>query len=124
MANFTQLNLDNPAPKSHKNIQDIFATEKVLFCSGVLAIAAISGILLLVANGCSRGSRSVGVNPEPATRKATSSTPATNRRKISPAWAPSRPPSSNPAPSPWRPSSSPVLLTRAPTSLPPSSASA
>jgi hypothetical protein len=66
MANFTQLNLDNPAPKSHKNIQDIFATEKVLFCSGVLAIAAISGILLLVANGCSRGSRSVGVNPEPA----------------------------------------------------------
>lgn len=66
MANFTQLHLGNNSPKSNKNIKDIFATEKILFCSGVLAIAAISGILLLVSNGCSKGSpKSTVVNSEP-----------------------------------------------------------
>ncbi|HMK21289.1 MAG TPA: hypothetical protein VK466_03090, partial [Terriglobales bacterium] len=66
MANFTQLNLGNNSPKSSKNIKDIFATEKVLFCTGVLAIAAISGILLIVTNGCSKGSpKSASVNSEP-----------------------------------------------------------
>jgi hypothetical protein len=66
MANFTQLHLSNDPQKSDKNIKDIFATEKFLFGTGVLAIAAISGTLLLVTNGCSKGSpKSATVNSEP-----------------------------------------------------------
>jgi hypothetical protein len=67
MANFTQLHLNNNPQKSDKKIKNIFATEKALFGAGVLAIATISGVLLLVTNGCSKGSsRAAVVNSEPA----------------------------------------------------------
>jgi cell division septation protein DedD len=65
MANFTQLHLSNNSQKSDKNIKDIFATEKFLFGTGVLAIAVISGILLLVTDGCSKSSKSAAMNSEP-----------------------------------------------------------
>ena len=65
MANFTQLHLNNNPQKSDKKVRDIFATEKALFGAGVLAIATISGVLLLVTNGCSKGSSKV-VNSEAA----------------------------------------------------------
>ena len=67
MANFTQLHLNNNPQKSDKKVKDIFATEKALFGAGVLAIATISGVLLLVTNGCSKGSsRAAVVNSEAA----------------------------------------------------------
>lgn len=67
MANFTQLHLNNNPQKSDKQIKEIFATEKALFGAGVLAIATISGVLLLVTNGCSKGSsKTAVVSSEPA----------------------------------------------------------
>ena len=67
MANFTQLHLNHNPEKSDKKIKDIFATEKALFGAGVLAIATISGVLLLVTNGCSKGSsKAAVVSSEPA----------------------------------------------------------
>jgi hypothetical protein len=66
MANFTQLHLSNSPQKSDKNKKDPLSKEKALFGAGVLAIAAISGTLLLITNGCSKGSpKSASVNSEP-----------------------------------------------------------
>ena len=80
MANFTQLHLGNNPQKSDKNIKDIFATEKALFGAGIVAIAAISGTLLLVTNGCSKGStKNAVVNSEhvnPITPSAITPSPA------------------------------------------------
>ena len=59
MANFTQLHLGNNTPQqpAQKN-QDKkpFSKEKVLFGAGLLAVTVMSGVFLLITNGCSKGS--------------------------------------------------------------------
>lgn len=80
MANFTQLHLSNNPQKSDKSKKDPLSKEKALFGAGILAIATISGTLLLITNGCSKGSpKSASVNSEPVspiTQNAIVPTPA------------------------------------------------
>jgi hypothetical protein len=95
MANFTQLHLDNNPEKSDKKIKDIFATEKALFGAGILAIAAISGTLLLVTNGCSKGSpKSALMNSEPVSPL----TPSAIVPSPAPSVAVAQPPAVTPKP--------------------------
>jgi hypothetical protein len=62
MANFTQLHLSNksqePSQKDRTNNgpsnQDL-SRQKVLFGSGLLAVTVLSGVFLLITNGCSKG---------------------------------------------------------------------
>ncbi len=96
MANFTQLHLGNNSPedraKSNQGNQakNSLSREKTLFGAGLLAITAMSGVFLLIANGCSKGSSKAApvsleqpgsmnqnaVNPAPVV--ATVQTPAVN----------------------------------------------
>jgi hypothetical protein len=61
MANFTQLHLGNnnsPEQPAHKNQQEKkpISKEKALFGAGLLAVTVMSGVFLLITNGCSKGS--------------------------------------------------------------------
>ena len=60
MANFTQLHLGNNSPQhpAHKNPQEkkSLSKEKALFGAGLLAVTVMSGVFLLITNGCSKGS--------------------------------------------------------------------
>jgi hypothetical protein len=58
MANFTQLHLGNnnsPQQPAHKEKKPL-SKEKVLFGAGLLAVTVMSGVFLLITNGCSKGS--------------------------------------------------------------------
>ena len=71
MANFTQLHLGSNTPQesAKKNQGDqtksSFSKEKTLFGAGLLAVTVMSGVFLLITNGCSKGSSKVAsVNTE------------------------------------------------------------
>jgi len=57
MANFTQLHLGNKSQEtSHKDQkQKELSRQKVLFGSGLLAVTVLSGVFLVITNGCSKG---------------------------------------------------------------------
>jgi len=58
MADFTQLHLNNKASQenSSKSVRkNSLSTQKTLFGAGLLAVTAISGVFLLITNGCSKG---------------------------------------------------------------------
>jgi hypothetical protein len=57
MANFTQLHIENlQDPKKTQNTRNSLSKEKALFGAGLIAVTAVSGIFLLITNGCSKGS--------------------------------------------------------------------
>ena len=58
MANFTQLHLGNETPQepARKDTnKNSLSREKTLFGAGLLAITVMSGVFLLITNGCSKG---------------------------------------------------------------------
>jgi hypothetical protein len=57
MANFTQLHLGNKSQEtSHTDQkQKELSRQRVLFGSGLLAVTILSGVFLLITNGCSKG---------------------------------------------------------------------
>jgi hypothetical protein len=59
MANFTELHLSNNSqdPKKSENSRKSLSKEKALFGAGLIAITAVSGVFLLITNGCSKGSK-------------------------------------------------------------------
>jgi hypothetical protein len=62
MAKFTQLHLGNNTTQENANKNQgkrpafVFSKEKTLFGTGLLAVTVMSGVFLLMANGCSKGS--------------------------------------------------------------------
>src|ERR1700757_897234 len=57
MANFTQLHIENQQdPKKTQNTKNSLSKEKALFGAGLIAVTAVSGVFLLITNGCSKGS--------------------------------------------------------------------
>jgi hypothetical protein len=91
MANFTQLHLGNNSQESsHDAVKNDAITkeqsrkehnrelskQKVLFSSGLLAVTVLSGVFLLIANGCSKGP-SKGVSQNSGSQNAMQSTAAT-----------------------------------------------
>lgn len=84
MANFTQLHLGNKTPQeisSKSPDKNSLSRQKTLFGAGLLAVTAISGVFLLITNGCSKGPakvpavNSTSQNPAPLTASLPS-TPA------------------------------------------------
>jgi hypothetical protein len=74
MANFTQLHLSNNPqdPKKQEPKKDdkrkqpkSLSKEKTLFGAGLLAITVMSGVFLLITNGCSKGSKTASNAIEP-----------------------------------------------------------
>ena len=66
MANFTQLQLGNkgsqePAKRENKFR---FSKEKALFAAALLSIAVMSGVLLVITNGCSKGSKVASISSD------------------------------------------------------------
>jgi hypothetical protein len=64
MANFTQLHLgNNPQqdPATKNQTRNSLSREKTLFGAGLLAVTVVSGIFLLITNGCSKGSKPVSI---------------------------------------------------------------
>jgi hypothetical protein len=60
MPNFTQLNLGNSQDqKKTRNTNNSLSKEKALFGAGLIAVTAVSGVFLLITNGCSKGSSKV-----------------------------------------------------------------
>lgn len=60
MAKFTELHLNNNHPQdpnntSTKQERKSLSKEKALFGAGLLAVTALSGVFLLITNGCSKG---------------------------------------------------------------------
>ena len=58
MANFTELHLSNNSqdPKKTQSSKKPLSKEKALFGAGLVAVTAVSGVFLLITNGCSKGS--------------------------------------------------------------------
>ncbi len=79
MANFTQLHIENPQdPKKTQNTKNSLSKEKALFGAGLIAVTAVSGVFLLITNGCSKGSSkapSAISAPAPVSPEVTSPTP-------------------------------------------------
>jgi hypothetical protein len=74
MAKFTQLHLGNNATQDNANKTQgkrpafVFSKEQTLFGTGLLAVTVMSGVFLLMANGCSKGSSKAGsTEPAPST---------------------------------------------------------
>ena len=80
MANFTELHLSNNPqdPKKSKNTNNTksLSKEKALFGAGLIAVTAISGVLLLITNGCSKGSKAASNISAPAPVSPSIATPA------------------------------------------------
>lgn len=67
MANFTQLHLGNNTPQDPaKKNQDknSISREKTLFGAGLLTVTVLSGVFLLITNGCSKGPAKAPVSTE------------------------------------------------------------
>jgi len=69
MANFTELQLNNNRPQdpnkaSTNQGKSSLSKEKTLFGAGLLAVTALSGVFLLITNGCSKGSSKSAANIE------------------------------------------------------------
>jgi hypothetical protein len=79
MANFTELHLSNNPqdPKKSKitNTKSL-SKEKALFGAGLIAVTAISGVFLLITNGCSKGSKAASSISAPAPVSPSVTTPA------------------------------------------------
>jgi hypothetical protein len=58
MANFTELHLSNNSqdPKKSQSSRTSLSKENMLFGAGLVAVTAVSGVFLLITNGCSKGS--------------------------------------------------------------------
>ena len=101
MAKFTQPHLGNNTTQENANKNQgkrpafVFSKEKTLFGTGLLAVTVMSGLFLLMANGCSKGSSkagSTGTEPAPSTSQqgaissvaATSGTPAVEMPAVTP----------------------------------------
>jgi len=71
MANFTQLHLSNKSQESQQPISKKdqaakeLARQKVLFGSTLFAVTALSGVFLLITNGCSKGPAKVASQNPP-----------------------------------------------------------
>jgi hypothetical protein len=83
MANFTQLHLSNKSQESQQQISrkdqaaKELARQKVLFGSTLFAVTALSGVFLLITNGCSKGPAKVASqNPPVSVAPNVSATPA------------------------------------------------
>jgi hypothetical protein len=83
MTNFTQLHLSNKSQETsqlnsrREQAAKELARQKVLFGSTLFAVTALSGVLLLITNGCSKGSSKVATQ-NPVTAVSTpSATPPT-----------------------------------------------
>jgi hypothetical protein len=95
MANFTQLHLSNNTPQhpAHKNPQEkkSLSKEKALFGAGLLAVTVMSGVFLLITNGCSKGStkpasieQPTPINPQIAMTPAISAVAAVQPPAVTP----------------------------------------
>lgn len=95
MANFTQLHLGNNSPQhpAHKNPQEkkSLSKEKALFGAGLLAVTVMSGVFLLITNGCSKGSskpasieQPTPINPQAAMTPAISAVAAVQPPAVTP----------------------------------------
>jgi hypothetical protein len=81
MANFTQLQLGkNSSPDANKNPQDdrSLSRQKVLFGSGLLAVAAVSGVFLLITNGCSKSAKAPTSIEQPGVASTSVMNPTTS----------------------------------------------
>lgn len=85
MADFTQLHLSNKTPQenSSKSVnKSSLSRQKTLFGAGLLAVTALSGVFLLITNGCSKGPakapavNTASQNLAPISASLPSSTPA------------------------------------------------
>lgn len=85
MANFTELHLNkNPQdPKKSEPKKDDKtkqpkspSKEKILFGAGLLAITVMSGVFLLITNGCSKGSKTASNAIEPPVSNPIATSPA------------------------------------------------
>ena len=94
MANFTQLHLDDNTPQhpAQKNPRDKkpLSKEKALFGAGLLAVTVMSGVFLLITNGCSKGSSKPASIEQP--------TPINPQTTITPAVAAVQSPALTPKP--------------------------
>ena len=90
MANFTQLNLGNSQdPKKSRNTNNSLSKEKALFGAGLIAVTAVSGVFLLITNGCSKGSsKAPSVISAPAPVSPELASPAPVAVAVQPAIAP------------------------------------
>ncbi len=76
MANFTQLHLGSNSGKepSKKNLaresKYVFSKEKTVFGAGLLAATVMSGVFLLITNGCSKSSKSASIEAPASTSPA------------------------------------------------------
>jgi hypothetical protein len=95
MANFTQLHLGNNSPQhpARKNPQEkkSLSKEKALFGAGLLAVTAVSGVFLLITNGCSKGSskptsieQPTPINPQTVTTPAIPAVAAVQPSAVTP----------------------------------------
>lgn len=79
MANFTQLHLGNNTPQNpvKKAQQDNkpLSKEKALFGAALLAVTVMSGVFLLITNGCSKGSSKPASIEQPAAINPQTMTP-------------------------------------------------
>jgi hypothetical protein len=84
MANFTQLHLSNNPqdPKKQEPKKDdkskqpkSLSKEKTLFGAGLLAITVMSGVFLLITNGCSKGSKTASSAIEPPVSNSIATSP-------------------------------------------------
>lgn len=65
MANFTQLQLGNKGSQEPaKKTKFRFSKEKTLFGAALLSITVMSGVLLLITNGCSKGSKTASISSD------------------------------------------------------------
>ena len=97
MAKLTQLHLGNNTTQDNANKSQgkrpafVFSKEKTLFGTGLLAVTVMSGVFLLMANGCSKGSSKAGstepapsTNPQGAISSVTSGTSAVEMPAVPP----------------------------------------
>ncbi len=95
MANFTQLHLGSDSGKepskknSARESKYVFSREKTVFGAGLLAVTVMSGVFLLITNGCSKGSsKNAGIEAPNAMSSAVTPPITTQPMSSAPAVAP------------------------------------
>ncbi len=95
MANFTELHLNNnpqdPRKSRNTNNTKSLSKEKALFGAGLIAVTAISGVFLLITNGCSKGSKAASNISAPSPVIPTVTTPAPVGAAVQPQAIASKP---------------------------------
>jgi hypothetical protein len=88
MANFTELHLSNnpqdPRKSKNTNHTKSLSKEKALFGAGLIAVTAVSGVFLLITNGCSKGSKAASNISAPAPVSQNVTTPAPGVAAVQP----------------------------------------